>query len=142
MAGNKTQPNSIEIAEFLANVTPPRRQQDAMVLDRLFQEVTGFQPQIWGTSIIGYGSYHYVYESGREGESLATGFAPRKANLVIYIMPGYGDYSELLDKLGKHKLGKSCLYLNSLNDVDLDVLASVIRAGLEDLQKKWRVQPL
>ncbi|MGJ8585848.1 MAG: DUF1801 domain-containing protein [Marinosulfonomonas sp.] len=141
MAENKTKPTPDDVADFLANVAPSRRQQDAMVLDRLFQEVSGFQPQIWGTSIIGYGSYHYTYESGREGDSLATGFSPRKANLVIYIMPGYGDYSDLLVRLGKHKLGKSCLYLNSLKDVDLDVLKAIIRAGLDDLQKKWPIQP-
>lgn len=141
MAENKTRATADNVADFLSKVTPTRRQQDAVALDQLFRKITGFQPQMWGSSIIGYGSYHYIYDSGREGDSLATGFSPRKANLVIYIMPGYGDYSELLAGLGKHKLGKSCLYLNGLKDVDLDVLGAIIRAGLDDLQKKWPIQP-
>ena len=96
---------------------------------------------MWGPSIIGYGRYHYRYKSGREGDFLATGFSPRKANLSIYIMPGYQDYSEILNRLGKHKLGKSCLYVNKLADIDLEVLAELIRAGLQDLDRVWPVQP-
>ena len=94
---------------------------------------------LWGGSILGYGQYHYVYDSGREGDFLATGFAPRKANLVVYIMPGYTDFGPILARLGKHRLGKSCLYLNRLSDVDADVLAELIRAGLDDLGRRWPV---
>ena len=90
-------------------------------LDAIFREVTGWAPKMWGPSIVGYGRYHYVYDSGREGEMCATGFSPRKANLVVYIMPGYADFSALLADLGKHKLGKSCLYLNKLADIDTRV---------------------
>lgn len=96
---------------------------------------------MWGPSIIGYGRYHYIYDSGREGDFLATGFSPRKANLSIYIMPGYTDFGEILSRLGKHKIGKSCLYVTKLADIDLDVLAELIRAGLKDLDQKWPVQP-
>lgn len=112
-----------------------------MALDGLFREVTGWSPQMWGPSIIGYGVYHYTYYSGRAGDFLATGFSPRKANLSIYIMPGYADFGDLLSHLGKHKLGKSCLYINRLADVDAAVLKELIAAGLRDLAAKWPVQP-
>ena len=96
---------------------------------------------MWGPTIIGYGEYHYTYESGREGDFLATGFSPRKANMVLYIMPGYADFGDILDRLGKHKLGKSCLYINKLADVDLDVVAEIIKAGIDDLGTRWPIKP-
>ena len=102
-----------------------------------FNEITGFAPRMWGPSIVGYGRYHYTYASGREGDSLATGFSPRKSALSLYIMPGYQDYGEILGRLGKHKTGKSCLYINKLADVDMDVLAELVRAGLRDLDRIW-----
>ena len=110
-----------------------------MRLLEFFGHVTGFNPVMWGDSMVGYGRYHYRYASGREGDFLATGFSPRKASLSIYIMPGYGDYSEILSRLGKHKLGKSCLYVTNLDHVDMDVLAELVRAGLRDLNKIWDV---
>lgn len=141
MAQNKTQPTAQQVASFLAAVEHPTRASDAIALDLIFQEVTGWQPQMWGPSIIGYGSYHYTYESGRSGDFLATGFSPRKANLSIYIMPGYANFSAILSRLGKHKTGKSCLYINKLADIDLEVLRELVRAGLKDLSGKWPVQP-
>ena len=96
---------------------------------------------MWGDSIIGYGQYHYRYATGREGDFLATELSPRKFNLSIYIMPSYGDFSNILQNLGKHKLGKSCLYLNKLADIDLDLLAQLIAAGLERLDQIWPVRP-
>lgn len=111
------------------------------MLDALFRKATGFEPVMWGPSIVGYGRYHYRYKTGREGEFLATGFSPRKAAHSIYIMPGYADFSDLLSRLGKHKLGKSCLYVNKLADIDLDILAELIRAGLENLDRLWPVEP-
>jgi hypothetical protein len=107
----------------------------------LFSKVTGYAPKMWGDSIVGFGQYHYRYATGREGDFLATGFSPRKSNLSIYIMPGYGDFSDILKNLGKHKLGKSCLYVNKLADIDLDVLAQLITAGLERLDQIWPVRP-
>jgi len=124
-----------DVAAFLAQVTPTGRQRDGETLDALFQKVTGWQPRLWGSSIIGYGQYHYRYASGREGDFLATGFSPRKANLSIYIMPGYQEYDEILARLGKHKTGKACLYINKLADIDMTVLAELIRAGLDDLAR-------
>jgi hypothetical protein len=141
MAENKTRPTDADVAAYLDAVAPERRRADAMRLDALFREVTGWAPRLWGGSIIGYGSYRYRYDSGREGEFLATGFAPRKANLSIYIMPGYADFGDILARLGKHKTGKACLYVNRLSDVDEAVLAELIRAGLEDLRTRWEVQP-
>jgi hypothetical protein len=141
MSQNKTAPTDQTVDAFIADVEPAAKRDDAQVLDRLFREVTGFQPIMWGPSIIGYGQYHYVYDSGRQGDFLATGFSPRKARHSIYIMPGYADFGDILARLGKHKMGKSCLYVNKLADIDLDVLAELIRAGLADLNEKWPVQP-
>ncbi|MDO6730826.1 DUF1801 domain-containing protein [Marinovum sp. 2_MG-2023] len=136
---NKTQITEVAVGDFLASVQPERKAIEAAQLDQLFRAVTGFQPRMWGPSIIGYGQYHYRYASGREGDTLATGFSPRAARFSIYIMPGYTDFGGILARLGKHKIGKSCLYVNKLADIDLDVLAELIRAGLEDLAQHWPV---
>ena len=141
MSDNKTTVTDVAVDEYLSQVEPERRRVDAQRLDQIFRQVSGFAPRMWGPSIVGYGRYHYRYESGREGDFLATGFAPRKANLVIYIMPGYTDFSAILARLGKHKIGKSCLYINKLDDIDLDVLKELIAAGIEDLGRHWPVEP-
>ncbi|WP_037317026.1 DUF1801 domain-containing protein [Ruegeria halocynthiae] len=138
---NKTVPTKASVERFLTAVQPASKAQDAQVLDRLFRRTTGFEPVMWGPSMVGYGRYHYRYKSGREGDFLATGFSPRKAALSIYIMPGYADFGDILSGLGKHKLGKSCLYVNKLADIDLDVLSRLIRAGLDDLNRLWPVEP-
>jgi hypothetical protein len=139
MAENKTQATDASVESFLSAVEPGRRREDGLALDRLFRRVTGWNPVMWGDSIVGYGQYHYRYESGREGDFLATGFSPRKSNLSLYIMPGYQEMGDMLDRLGKHKLGKACLYINKLADVDEDVVAEIIRAGLDDLGKRYPV---
>lgn len=141
MSQNKTKPTTVPITSYLDAITPPKRQADARSLDILFRKVTGFAPQMWGASIVGYGAYHYIYKSGREGDSLATGFSARKAALSIYIMPGYANFESYLARLGKHKIGKSCLYVNKLDDINMDVLAELIRAGLDDLSTHWPVIP-
>jgi hypothetical protein len=128
-----------EAMAFLEAVEHPARRADAQALDALFREVTGWQPRLWG-SIVGYGRHHYVYASGREGDFLATGFSPRKANLSIYIMPGYHDHADILARLGKHKHGKACLYINKLADIDMSVLKELIRAGLDDLRRLYPVE--
>lgn len=140
-AQNKTQASDASVETFLSAVEPDRKREDSLKLDALFRRVTGWTPVMWGPSMIGYGSYHYRYESGREGDFLATGFAPRKANLSIHIMPGYQDYSAILERLGKHKIGKSCLYINKLADVDESVLEELIRQGLDDLAKMYPIKP-
>ena len=141
MTQNKTLPTSQAVTDFLQSVDHPVRRADGIALDQMFRQITGWQPQMWGPSIIGYGQYHYTYDSGREGDFLATGFSPRKANLSVYIMPGYTDFSAILARLGKHKIGKSCLYINKLSDIDMDVLTELVRAGLDDLAQKWPVTP-
>lgn len=108
----------------------------------LFAETTGWEPRLWGASIIGFGRYAYRYDSGYGGESLATGFAPRKAELSVYIMPGYADFGDILARLGPHRMGKSCLYLRRLSAVDEGVLGELIRAGLKDLATRWPVHPV
>lgn len=137
MSDNKTLATDADVATFLAGVEPERRRTDALALKALFDRVTGLPAVMWGASIIGYGQYHYRYESGREGDFMLTGFSPRKANLTLYVMPGFADYADKLAKLGKHKLGRSCLYVNKLADVDLDVLADIIRTGVADMRAKY-----
>lgn len=141
MSTNKTVPTPQKPKEFVAGVEPLRRRQEAEILLPFFRDVTGFEPVMWGPSIIGYGRYHYVYASGREGDFLATGFSPRKASLSVYIMPGYRDYGATLNRLGPHKLGKSCLYITRLDRINMTVLAELIRTGLSDLAKIWPVHP-
>jgi hypothetical protein len=140
MAENKTKPTPQSVAEFLARVEPPRRREQGLTLCDVFCQVTGWVPRMWGPSIVGYGVYDYTYKSGKTGTWMATGFSPRKSALSIYIMPGYQDYGALLDRLGPHKMGKSCLYITRLDAVDHDVLAELIRTGLADLAKMWPVR--
>jgi len=141
MAEIKTKATSVQVSDFIAAVGHEGRRADAVVLDALFRKVTGFEPQMWGPSIIVYGRYDYTYASGHSGSMAATGFSPRKANMVVYILPGYLDLADRLARLGKHKIGKSCLYLGRLADVDLAVLEEIIRAGLDDLAKRYAIQP-
>ncbi len=129
MAEPKTTKNDASVTAFLEAVEPERRRTDAIALDKLFRKVTGHQPKMWGPSIVGYGEYHYVYASGREGDWMLTGFSPRKTALTLYIMAGFTQYDSLMERLGKHKTGKSCLYVNKLDDVDQDVLAELIAAS-------------
>ncbi len=138
----RTARTETDIEDFLAAVEPPARAAEARRLHELFSEVTGFPARIWGGSMVGYGRYEYRYDSGHSGQAMATGFAPRKAELVVYILPGYGDFGGILKDLGPHRLGKSCLYLRRLDRVDLDVLARLIRAGLDELATRWTVHPV
>lgn len=139
MSGAKTQPADQTVDAFLASVEPDQKREEARTLDALFRRVTGWNPVMWGPGMIGYGRYHYRYDTGREGDFLATGFSPRKAKHSIYIMPGYADYGAILSRIGKHGMGKSCLYINKLADIDLDVLAELIDAGVKDLSAKYEV---
>ena len=132
--------HAADATAFLSAVEPDRRHREAQKLDALFREVTGWAPRLWLGGMLGYGTYDYTYASGRSGTFLATGFAPRKAKLSIYILPGYTDFSTILADLGKHTTGKSCLYINKLEDVDLEVLGRLIRAGLDDLGTRWPVR--
>lgn len=139
MADAMTQPSDADVAAFLDQVSPEQRRADALRLDPLFREVSGFDPVLWGSSMVGYGRYRYTYDSGHSGQCFATGFAPRKRELVLYIMPGYADFGAILERLGPHRKGKSCLYLTRLERVDMTALGDLIRAGLEDLATRWPV---
>jgi hypothetical protein len=139
MAENKTKPTLVTPEEFFATVTPSGRQADARTLDAMFRRVTGWNPVMWGPTMVGYGSYTYRYASGHGGSSLATGFSPRKAELSIYVMPGYAEHGEILSRLGPHRMTKACLYIKQLDRIDMAVLEDLIRAGLADLEKQWPV---
>lgn len=130
MAELKTQKNDASVQEFLNAVEHPGKRADSFAVLELMREVTGEEPSMWGTSIVGFGSYSYQYASGRAGEWFLTGFAPRKRNLTLYIMTGFDRYDALLEKLGKYKTGKSCLYINKLADVDLDTLRELVRQSV------------
>jgi Domain of unknown function (DU1801) len=140
-AEQKTKSVPLERETWLATVDPARRV-EAQDLLEVFAEATGFEPRLWGTSMVGFGRYAYRYDSGHSGESLATGFSPRTAELSIYIMPGYANFGDILSRLGPHRLGKACLYIKRLDRVDKGVLRALIMAGLEDLAKQWPVHPV
>ncbi len=129
MAENKTQPTDASVEEFLGAVEHPTRRADGFELLNMMRELTGQEAVMWGPTIVGFGKYHYKYASGREGDSAAVGFSPRKTNLALYGLTMGPEADRLLPELGKHKTGASCLYVNKLDDVDRDVLAELIRTG-------------
>jgi hypothetical protein len=131
----KTQRNAGSVKQFLDKVPDERRRDDARAVSALMEDVTGEKPTMWGTSMVGFGSYHYKYESGQEGDWPLVAFAPRKDSLTLYIMPGFKEYSGLLDKLGKHKTGRSCLYIKSLEDVHVPTLKTLVRQSVKHMKK-------
>ena len=137
MSGNKTIPNSASVDGFLYKISQPQKKEDAIFLLEMMKEITGEIPVMWGPSIIGFGSYHYKYASGREGDMMLTGFSPRKQNFSLYIMAGFERYETLLEKLGKHGKGKSCLYIKRLADIDIDVLKALITSSYNYFNKKY-----
>ena len=137
MADLKTKATKASVAAYLNAVEDEQRKRDAKQIDAWMQEISGEKPKLWGPSIIGYGSYHYKYESGHEGDMPRLAFSPRKNALVLYLMLGAEPVAILLKKLGKYKSGKGCLYLRSLKDVDASVLRSMISATLKHMNKKF-----
>jgi hypothetical protein len=137
MADNKTKPTNVSVEAFLDGVTDAGKKADALVLIDMMRKATGKAPVMWGPSIIGFGSYHYRYESGREGDSPIVGFSPRKAALVLYIMTGFRAAEPLLAKLGKHTTGKSCLYVKRLADVDLGTLRQLVDQSVATVGAKY-----
>ena len=138
MAEPKTKPTGVSVDAFIDAVGHARRREEARVVLAMMQRVTGEAPEMWGPSIVGFGRYQYKYESGREGAWMLTGFAPRKAALTVYIMPGFSQYDDLMARLGKHRTGKSCLYINKLDDVDLAVLEELVRLSVDHMRAKYR----
>ena len=135
MAEPKTKLNDASVDEFLNNIEDAKKRQDSYAIVDLMQEVLGEEPKMWGTSIVGFGSYHYKYASGREGDWMLTGFSPRKQNLTLYIMAGFGQYEALMEKLGKYKTGKSCLYIKKLDDVDIPTLRKLVKLSADHVAK-------
>lgn len=137
MAALKTQRNADDVLEFLESVSHPKRREDGLAVLALMKTITGLKPEMWGNSIVGFGSYHYRYDSGREGDWFITGFSPRKQSLTLYIMAGFDRYDELMANLGKYKKGRSCLYINKLEDVNLAVLSDLIQASVDYMNQKY-----
>jgi hypothetical protein len=133
MAELKTQPNDQNVEDFLNSVADGTKRRDSFTILELLKQETGLEPVMWGDSIIGFGSYHYKYASGREADWFLTGFSPRKRNLTLYIMSGFEGYDKLLNKLGKHSTGKSCLYIKKLGDIDLEVLEELIGKSVQHM---------
>lgn len=137
MSDLKTKPNKLSVRNFIEDNTDGQKKIDSFKLLEIFNEVTNEEPRMWGSSIIGYGTYHYVYKSGREGDWMLTGFSPRKAKFSIYIMSGFEKFEALLAKLGKFKTGKGCLYVNKLSDIDLEVLKELISKSIIELKEMY-----
>ncbi|MFQ5550608.1 MAG: DUF1801 domain-containing protein [Gemmatimonadales bacterium] len=135
MAELKTKPTAASVTAFLNGIEDVQRKKDCKTVQRIMKRATGKRAKMWGDSIVGFGSYHYKYESGREGDWFLTGFSPRKQALTLYIMAGFKRYEALMRKLGKYKTGGSCLYVKHLDDIDLDVLEDLVRLSAEHVSK-------
>lgn len=137
MADNKSKPTQSSVTAFVDGLADEGKRADAKALIRMMQRATGEKPKLWGPSVIGFGSYHYVYESGREGDMPVIGFSPRKAATVLYIMTGFRGADALLARLGKHSTGKACLYIKKLADVDQEVLAELIAKSVAAVRARY-----
>jgi hypothetical protein len=135
----KTRKTAGSVAAFIAGIPDPQKRKDAKALLALMKDATGEKPAMWGPSIVGFGEYHYRYESGREGDAPITGFSPRKQALTVYILPGYAfpEYREILKDLGPHSLGKSCLYIKRLEDISLPALKTLVERAYRDMKAKY-----
>jgi hypothetical protein len=137
MTEMKTKKTRASVEKFLSEVPDKKKREDCFTILEMMKKITKEEPIMWGPSIIGFGHYHYKYESGREGDFFITGFSPRKQNLTIYIMPGFARYEELMNKLGKYKTGQSCLYIKKLEDVDNKVLKELISSSVKYMKEKF-----
>ena len=135
MAELKTRPNDGDVEEFLNGIEEEKKRADCYKILELMKETTQYEPVLWGDSIVGFGSYHYRYASGREGDWFLTGFSPRKGNITLYIMAGFERYEALMERLGKYKTGKSCLYIKKIEDVDLETLRELVRLSADHVAK-------
>jgi len=136
MAELKTKPTKESVFDFLNKVSDKGRREDCLAVIEIMREVTKEEPERWGANIVGFGRYHYKYESGREGEWMITGFSPRKGDLTLYLMGGFESYPNLMKRLGKHKTGKACLYIKKLADVDLKVLKELVEKSVAQMENK------
>ena len=137
MGDLKTRPTALSADAFIDALDDEQKRADCRVVGELMAEITGAEGVIWGSSIVGFGSYHYRYASGREGDFFEAGFSPRKRALTIYVMAGFAEYDDLLARLGKHTTGKSCLYVKRLADIDLDVLREMLVRSVAYIRAKY-----
>ena len=137
MAENKTKPTQGSVAEFINAIEDRQKREDARKVAAIMRRVTGKRAKMWGPAIVGYGTYHYKYESGREGDFMITGFSPRKQALTVYILAGFGRFDTLMGKLGTYKTGKSCLYIKSLDHVNEKVLEQLIDGSVKYMRKNY-----
>jgi len=137
MTANKTTQNEDSVDEFLKKIEDPEKQKTSWQLLEIIKEISGKEPKMWGDYIIGFGKYHYKYATGREGDWMRIAFSPRKQNFSIYIMDGFDNHSELMEKLGKYKTGKSCLYINKLQDIDTNILKEIMKESLFNMEKLY-----
>ena len=137
MAETKTKPTEVAVESFIDAVENPTRREDARTVCAMMERITGEEPRMWGPSIIGFGSYHYKYDSGHEGIACRLGFSPRKAQLVLYVLTETEGEAELLARLGKHKIGKCCLYINKLADVDMGVLETLTQRAWDWMNRRY-----
>lgn len=135
MAELKTKPTEASVKEFFNKIPDKERRDDCVAIAKLMEEATKAKPKMWGPSIVGFGSFHYKYDSGREGDWLLIGFSPRKSDLTLYLMMGFQQHAELMQQLGKYKTGKSCLYIKRLSDVHVPTLKKLIKASLKSLRE-------
>ena len=136
MSDLKTKRNKGSVTGFLESVKNKKRREDSYVILEIMKKITGEEPEMWGTSIIGFGTYHYKYKSGREGDWFLCGFSPRVQSLTLYIMTGFSKYDELLSRIGKYKTGKACLYINKIEDIDLKILKQLIKESVDFLKSR------
>ena len=132
----KTKRNKGNVEAFLNSVPDEKKRRDSFTVLELMKQITGEKPEIWGDSIVGFGSYHYKYASGRENDWFLTGFSPRKQNITLYIMSGFDEYDNLLSKLGNHSTGKSCLYIKKIEDVDMGVLKELVEKSVAHMKNQ------
>lgn len=135
MAELKTKPTNASVEKFLNQVTDETRRNDCLKVAKMMEEITGEKPKMWGPSIVGFGTYHYKYASGREGDWPIAAFSPRKQDLTLYLLPGFTKQEDLMKQLGKHSTGKSCLYIKRLSDVHVPTLKKLIRESVKRMRK-------
>ena len=133
----KTTETTKSVSDFIKAVPDPQRQKDALAVIKIMKEQSGFEPKMWGPAIVGFGSYHYKYESGHEGDAPLVGFSPRKAEFVLYI-PNFEKKEELLKKFGKHKTGKACVYIKKLEDIDIEILKKMVTNSIKHYKAKYK----
>ncbi len=137
MAEPKTKPTNASVKEFLNQISDKERRDDCFAVLKIMEEITGDKPKMWGPSIVGFGTFHYKYASGREGDWPVAAFSPRKIDLTLYLTPGFEKHTELMQKLGKHSTGKSCLYIKRLSDIHVPTLKKLIKTSTKEARDYW-----